>query len=214
MKKTMKKILKSSLMGSLFLMALGILLIFQSEATIVTISYIIGAVLIASGVMAILTFFKQESNNITGMNMVYGVACIVLGILVITNPHAIASVIPVVMGIIIIVNSGTKLQYSLDLKKNKNELWKSTMILAIITTICGIVLIFNPFKGAVFITKIIGTLILLYSVLDIISTITIKNTVNAIHQELEEKVKEAEIVEEKDETKMIKDKEKEENEND
>lgn len=70
------------------------------------------------------------------------------------------------------------------------------MILAFITTICGLILILNPFKGAEFITKIVGILILIYSILDIISTITIKNTVNKIHNAIEENIVDAQIIEE------------------
>ena len=42
MKTLMNKIFKSSILGALALVVLGILLIFESEATIVTISYVIG----------------------------------------------------------------------------------------------------------------------------------------------------------------------------
>lgn len=198
MKKIINGIYKSSVLGSLFLVMLGLLLIFQSEATILTISYVIAGVLIAIGVLALLKFVRQVKNNQdSGMEPVYGIISIVLGIVVICNPQAIASIIPIVMGLLIIINSGTKLQYSMELKKNNNNLWKSTMILSLVTTICGVVLLFNPFKGAVFITKVIGSLILIYAVLDIISTITIKNTVKKIKNAKEE-VKEAQIIETED----------------
>jgi UPF0716 family protein affecting phage T7 exclusion len=73
------------------------------------------------------------------------------------------------------------------------------MIISVITIVCGIMLIFNPFKGAVFITKVVGALILTYAVLDIISTLTIKNTVKQLHEAIAESVndvKDAEIIEE------------------
>ena len=72
------------------------------------------------------------------------------------------------------------------------------MIFSILTMLCGILLIFNPFTGAEFITKIIGILILVYAILDVISTITIRNTVKHIHVAIEEGIAEAEVVEEKE----------------
>ena len=102
------------------------------------------------------------------------------------------------MGLIIIINSGTKLQYSIELKKNNNNLWKSTMVLSLISTLCGVLLIFNPFKGAAFLTRLIGFLILLYAVLDIISTITIKSTVKKIKSAINDGIEEAKIVEVKE----------------
>ena len=47
----MKKMFKSSLLNSIMLVVLGFLLIFESEATIVSISYIIGAIIIVLGVV-------------------------------------------------------------------------------------------------------------------------------------------------------------------
>lgn len=198
MSSIMSKIFRSSLLGSIALIVLGILLIFQSEATIISISYVIGGILIAIGAAAILKYIRNSKTQInTGLDMVYGVVTVILGIIVISSPEAIASIIPFVIGIIIIINSARKLQYSIELKNNENSLWKSTMILAFITTICGVVLVLNPFKGVVFITKIVGTLIVIYAILDIISTITIKNTVKEIHSAIEETIIDAQVIEEK-----------------
>lgn len=202
MKNIINKIFKSSILGALSLVVLGILLIFESEATIVTISYVIGGILVAIGVLALLKFYKEvKDNDDTGMDLVYGIISVILGIVVISNPKAIASIIPIVMGLIIILNSGTKLQYSIELKRNNNNLWKSTMILSLISTICGVLLIFNPFKGAAFLTKLIGFLILLYAVLDIVSTITIKSTVKKIKTAISDGIEEAKIIEVKEKTK-------------
>ncbi|MBQ7790577.1 MAG: DUF308 domain-containing protein [Bacilli bacterium] len=199
MKNIINKIFKSSILGAIALVVLGVLLIFESEATIVTISYVIGGVLVAIGVLALLKFYKEvKDNQDTGMDLVYGIISVVLGIIVISNPKAVASIIPIVMGLIIIINSGTKLQYSIELKKNNNNLWKSTMVLSLISTLCGVLLIFNPFKGAAFLTRLIGFLILLYAVLDIISTITIKSTVKKIKSAINDGIEEAKIVEVKE----------------
>ena len=199
MKTLMNKIFKSSILGALALVVLGILLIFESEATIVTISYVIGGILVAIGVLALLKFYKEvKENDDTGMDLVYGIISIILGIVVISNPKAVASIIPIIMGLLIILNSGTKLQYSIELKKNNNNLWKSTMILSLISTLCGVLLIFNPFKGAAFLTKLIGFLILLYAILDIVSTIAIKNTVKKIKTAINDGIEDAKILEVKE----------------
>lgn len=204
-------ILKSSIINSILLLIFGLLLILQSEATIVTISYIIGGILVALGAIEILKFIKNINGVEKGsIDIVYGIVCVVMGIIVIKSPQAIASIIPFIIGIIIIINSATKLQYSLELRKNENELWLSTLILSIVMTICGVVLVFNPFKGAVFITRIVGAFILVYSVLDLISTLVIKNTYTKIKNTLEENIKDAEIIEEEPKTDSKKKKTKKE----
>lgn len=194
----MSKLFKTSIISSIALVILGLLLFFQAETTIISISYIIGAILIAIGVLSGIRFVGGlNNNNQNELDIIYGIVCVVLGILIITNPTAIASAIPIVVGVIIVLNSVVKLHYSLELKESKNELWKSTMIMSVIMTVCGIILIFNPFAGAVFITKLIGALIVVYAVLDIASTVVIKKTVTKIHNAIEEKIVDAEVVEDK-----------------
>ena len=117
----MKKMFKSSLLNSIMLVVLGFLLIFESEATIVSISYIIGAIIIVLGVVAGLKYVKNINNNSRNeLDIVYGIVSVVLGVVIIKNPHAIASIIPFIVGIIIIINSAAKLQYSIEMKKNEN----------------------------------------------------------------------------------------------
>lgn len=198
MEKLMQKFLRSSLITSIVLIVLGLLLVFESEATIFTISYVIGGILIALGVLAIMNFIKsaESMDDKYNLNIIYGVVTVILGILIITNPQAIASVIPIVIGLGIIISSCTKLQYAFQLKANENELWKTTMVISVISTICGIVLLFNPFEAAVGITRIVGIFIVVYAVLDIISTIAIKNNVKKFHQVIEQTIEDAEIIEE------------------
>ena len=207
MEKLMQKFFRSSLVTSIVLMILGVLLILQSEVTIITISYIIGTLLIALGAIAIIKFVKNV-NSITreDLDIVYGTVTIILGVIVIYNPEAIASIIPIIIGIGIVISSATKLQYAIELKENLSSQWKTTMMISIISAICGVILICNPFKGAVVIMQIIGGFIIVYSILDIISTITIKKNVTAIHNALDGKVEDVEVIEETEAKKKEQDK--------
>lgn len=200
----MQNFFKSSIVTSVLLAALGILLIFESEATIATISYIVGAVLVAAGTFAFLRYLKTNKKGLemSELDILYGVVTIIIGVLVIKNPRVIASIIPLILGIAIIISSAAKLQYSFDLKEQNNDLWKTTMLIAAVSAIFGMVLIFNPFAGAVLLMRIVGGFILAYAILDIISTLIIKKNVSefsiAIVPSKEEKVVEAEVVQEKE----------------
>ena len=202
----MKKFLKSSIITSIILMMLGILLIFQSETTIMMISYIIGGVLVAVGALALIRYVKSgESPAIRNeLDIIYGIVTIVFGVIIIRNYQIIASIIPIVIGIAIIVSSAGKLNYAFQLKASENSLWKTTMVVSVISTICGLILLFNPFKAALGIMKIIGGFIIVYSILDIISTFAIKSSVIKIHKAVEETITDAEIISEDDKKKSKK----------
>ena len=197
MEKLMKKFFRSSLITSLFLIALGLLLIFQSDAVIYSISYIIGGSLIAIGVLAVIKFIQSTNNEQKAeLDIVYGIVSVILGVIVIKNPEAIASIIPAILGIGIVISSATKLQYAFELKANGNHLWKTTMVISLISTLCGIVLLFNPFKALTSFTKVVGIFIVIYAALDMISPFTIKRNVKLFQQTMKEEITEALIVKE------------------
>ena len=202
----MKKGFTSSLITSIILAVLGILLIVATEATIISISYIIGGILILLGFFGLVDYIRKIDTELkTGVDLVYGVVTVILGVLIVMNPKAIASIINYVLGIIIVISSAVKLNYAIQLKGNNNSLWKSTIIFSLITTICGLILIFKPFTGAIVATKIIGAIVLIYAILNIISTFTIRKEVLRLHKALtdannEKITREAEVVEETEET--------------
>ncbi len=200
MERFMKKFLRSSIITSAILIILGLLLIYKSENTIMTISYIIGGILIAIGVLALIRYVRNgESPALRNeLDIVYGIVTVIFGIVIIKNYHAIASIIPAVIGIAIIISSAGKLNYAFQLKSDENRLWKTTMVISIISTLCGVILLFNPFKAAIGIMKIIGIFIIIYAVLDIISTLAIKSSVTKIRKAMEETITDAEIISEDD----------------
>lgn len=200
MENIMKNFLKSSIITSIVLMILGILLIFQSETTIMIISYIVGGILVAAGALALVRYIKnaKEPRLNNELDIMYGIITIIFGLIIIKNYQAVASVIPIVLGIGIIISSAAKLNYAFQLRANKNNLWKTTMIISIISTIFGVILLFNPFKAAMGIMKVIGILIVIYAILDLISTIAIKSSVTKIHKAVEETIADAEIIDEND----------------
>ncbi len=201
MENIMTKLLKSSIWSSIALIILGLLLIFYSELTIVSISYGVGAILIAIGVIALIKYITNINKEIKNeLDIVYGIGTIILGIIVISSPKAIASIIPFVLGVLIVINSTAKIDYSFRLRKQKNNLWVSTLVVSLIALVCGVVLIFNPFAGAEFITKIIGVILVIYAILDIISTVRISKVIKETFKEtdkkeIKDKIPEAEVVE-------------------
>ena len=156
---------------------LGLLLFFKSSVTLMGISYIFGGLIIAIGVLAIVRFISNNHSDISNqLNIVYGIICIISGIFFIEKPEIIGSIIPVVMGIGIIISSSLKIQQSFNLKSLNSSYFFWSFVTALLSLICGVVLLFNPFKGAVIITKVIGIFLVMYAILDICNTIVLKKS--------------------------------------
>lgn len=179
MKVEIKKVIWPSLISSIFLLLLGLLLFFKSGATLIGISYLVGGVLIALGVIAIINFLRNSSKDIfVELNIVYGIVSIVAGIFLVTVPEFIGSIIPIVVGIAVIISSSFKIQQALVLKNLGSKYFAPSIIMAISCLICGVVILFNPFTSAVVVTQIIGLFMIIYAVLDIINSFILKKSSN------------------------------------
>lgn len=177
MKIEVKKTIWPSLISSGVILVLGLLLLFKSSVTLMGISYIFGGLIIAIGVLAIVRFISNNHSDISNqLNIIYGIICIISGIFFIEKPEIIGSIIPVVMGIGIIISSSLKIQQSFNLKSLNSSYFFWSFVTALLSLICGVVLLFNPFKGAVIITKVIGIFLVMYAILDICNTIVLKKS--------------------------------------
>ena len=177
MKIEVKKTIWPSLISSGVILVLGLLLFFKSSVTLMGISYIFGGLIIAIGVLAIVRFISNNHSDISNqLNIIYGIICIISGIFFIEKPEIIGSIIPVVMGIGIIISSSLKIQQSFNLKSLNSSYFFWSFVTALLSLICGVILLFNPFKGAVIITKVIGIFLAMYAILDICNTIVLKKS--------------------------------------
>lgn len=177
MKIEVKKTIWPSLISSGVILVLGLLLFFKSSVTLMGISYIFGGLIIAIGVLAIVRFISNNHSDISNqLNIIYGIICIISGIFFIEKPEIIGSIIPIVMGIGIIISSSLKIQQSFNLKSLNSSYFFWSFVTALLSLICGVILLFNPFKGAVIITKVIGIFLVMYAILDICNTIVLKKS--------------------------------------
>ena len=206
MKVEIKKVIWPSLLSSIFLLLLGLLLLFKSSETLVGISYLVGGVLIALGVIAIINFLRNKSRDIfIELNIVYGIVSIVSGIFLVTVPEFIGSIIPIVVGISVIISSSFKVQQALVLKNLGNKYFLPSLIMAIICLVCGVVILFNSFKSAVVVTGIIGIFIIIYAILDIVNSFILRKSsnisveiINNINEHKSKKTNTAKVVKEVD----------------
>ena len=75
------------------------------------------------------------------------------------------------MGVCILISAYSKLQYVLQLSKYTNEKNRGMLLAAIVTFILGIVLIFNPFRAAKWMIRLVGICIAFTGASDLITGI-------------------------------------------
>lgn len=186
MKNMFRKMFTLSIFSSILFIVIGMLLFFKPGDTLKTISYVIGGLILVFGIFGIARFTKDEKKGFN-FDLMYGILSLIAGLIIIFNPEALASIIPIILGIWIVINSGLKVQYSFYLKDGVSKKWLVNLILSLITLTCGIVLLFNPFKAASYVAQAVGLFIMVYALIDLIQSFIIKDKVKEV-------VKDASIV--------------------
>ena len=200
MEKIIKSIVKSSIFTSGILILLGLLLFIKSDDTIVAISYLVGGAIIILGILAFINFFKKKNSDfVSSFDIIYGMITVVFGIFILSNPKMVATIIPFIIGGWVLIKSSFKIAYAIELKNVENVIWKNVLVNYIISELVGVIMIFNPFKTSVVVFKIIGAAIIVYAILDIISTIQLKKNVD----EFSEKVGNSSMISDEEDTTIV-----------
>lgn len=175
MKKAFQKVIYSSIVSSLLFLALGIfLMIFPGTANEMT-GYILGTLIIISGINAIVKFFlNQSALRFFDFEFAFGILSILAGLLVMFHPLAFTSAITVGLGLWMIVYSTIKMQYAFALRVYHSPSWILTLIIGITTLMLGLLVIFNPFEGQLLLTRVIGIFVSFYAILDIVECLLLK----------------------------------------
>lgn len=189
-----KKMNITSILFSIIFILIGSFLLARPEDAIHLVSYALGIILIAWGVISVVSFFTdKESQNYLEFGFILGVFVLIFGIIILVKPDTIASIIPLLLGIWMLINGVTKLSYSLTLNNNKSAL--SSIIISLIIVLLGILLIINPFQGAQKLVQILGISILVYSLLDLIECFSIKRVIKKSKKLENKNVIDAEYIE-------------------
>ena len=145
----------------------GIVAIKYPLNTTITVAYIIGFLMIFSGISSIFYFVSLRHLSGSGIILLYGIVSTICGIIIISNLLISAAVIPYFVAIFTIVRGAVSITSSIDLKKNGYDKWGWTLFSGILTIIAGIILTFNPLLGTVYLSVVLGCGLILYGIITI-----------------------------------------------
>jgi uncharacterized membrane protein HdeD (DUF308 family) len=144
-----------NILWAILTIAVGVVLImFPGTAIDITIK-VIGAILVVAGVTGVVLAIRGQ-----GAYQVYtmggAVVSIVGGVICLVQPGIIKSILPLIMGIIILITGLLNIVNAFSAKKAGASKWLVSLILAIITVICGVVILLNLNGTADLLVCIIG----------------------------------------------------------
>ncbi len=158
----------SGILRALAAIGIGLVMIFDNEAS-VTVVKVIAAFLLASGLVSLVYgFIRNKKDGVLPLMAVNAVVDLILGLLLFLNPVWVAGFIVTLIGILLILFGGIQL-FALAGTLSLLGAGFSTLILSICAVIGGAFLLFNPF-GERIMSICAGSFLLLYGVSELISS--------------------------------------------
>lgn len=168
-----------SIIFDLVIILLGVFFILKPYSGLRGCEIAFSVVLLLSGISAIFDSTTKKVMHIFNFSLIYGVLSLIFGLLIIINPLALANIVTICFGIWMVLSGILKISYAVNLKSGKEEAWSVTFAIGLVTTLVGILLVFNPFIEF-YITQVVGIFVVLYAALDLTNSILFKKRTKEI----------------------------------
>ena len=135
-------------MISVLLILGGAAMSFVADMKAVFFAYLAGAAFLVSGLYLVLKYFiKQEYRRVSNYDFSFGVMLMILGIVALVRAEGIAELISVCAGLLMLVNAVIFLQYTVQLKILKAEVWWIiTLVVTVLITLASLETLIGFFK--------------------------------------------------------------------
>ena len=189
MLKKLNKYINFSIVISALLMVLGIVIFVYPNFSLKVFSYGISLVLILFGIYLIMIDNKSKGFSLLVDFSLFGITLLLLGIVLLIYPSTLAVLIPIFLGMWFITNGIIKLKFTSLLADVSDYSWILSLIMSILSIVCGILFIVNPLDGAEVIVSFVGILLFVYSLSDIVDMCIFKKNINVIKKNIKDGLK-------------------------
>lgn len=182
----MKNYSKASIIISACLMiAVGIVVLFNPRATLVSLSMIIGVFMLVSGVLSMIFYFSAARGALgAGTVLFAGVSDLVIGLMFLNHGWFIAEILTFAVGLWLTVFGVERFIRAFDLKKLGYSNWWLTLIIGAACAVLGALSMLTPLTGAILVSVVVGVGFIAYGVAQLVILHIIKNADgNIVHFE-------------------------------
>lgn len=190
MKEALKHVKWQSLVSSVIYIVIGLFLLIYPDQVADVICYLMGIGLIVYGAILIISYFAMDVRDTLYRNdFVRGIVWALIGILVITQKDVVKSIIPFLLGIFIVASGFLKLQDAVDAKRLGSGKSTSYLIMALISIVLGLIILFNLIKATDMLYRFIGIGLLYSGISDLYFTFKLSAKINAFAKEAKKAAK-------------------------
>lgn len=139
----------------------------------VGISWAIGVLAVAEGVLALVGVFRKDQALPRGWMIAYAVLSLVFGLLAVLNPVSMAASFVMVMGFWFVVAGAMRITFAVRVRKEIDNEW-SLILSGVLGIVLGGLLLFMPIAGLVLAVVWIGVAALVYGLLQIFAAFRLR----------------------------------------
>lgn len=174
MEKVLNKLMIGSIIMSAILALLGIVLLVVPDISWMITSYTLAVLLIVGGIYLLFFGYKDVLGIRVFDGVTPGIISFLLGLIIFLRPIALATLVPLILGVWFITTGAIRIRLAMSLRIVKDEMWLVTLLMALLTLTCGLLLIFNPLTSILLLTQVVGIITIIYALADIIDVVIFK----------------------------------------
>lgn len=153
---------------SVLFCVLGVVLLFTPGVSALWIGRLLGIGLILFGAIKLVGYFSRDLFRLAFQyDLAFGLLLMVLGIVTLSHPGDALSFLCVMFGIPVLADGLFKIQIAMDSRQFGIRNWWLVLVLAALTCVVGMVLVFRPMTGVRALTALMGLSLLCDGVLNL-----------------------------------------------
>ena len=153
---------------SVLFCVLGVVLLFTPGVSALWIGRLLGIGLILFGAIKLVGYFSRDLFRLAFQyDLAFGLLLMVLGIVTLSHPGDALSFLCVMFGIPVLADGLFKIQIAMASRQFGIRNWWLVLVLAALTCVVGVVLVFRPMTGVRALTALMGLSLLCDGVLNL-----------------------------------------------
>ena len=152
---------------------LGAVLIAVPELSAAVLGTVCGVLLIVFGIVRLTGYFSRDLYRLAFQyDLPFGILLIVLGVILLIHPAGLMNFICITFGIFILSDGLFKIQIATEARSFGIRNWWLILVLAVLTGICGLTLMFRPGEGSSLLMVLLGITLLAEGILNFSTVLT------------------------------------------
>ena len=158
---------------SVLFCVLGVVLFVLPAVSVAWIGRLLGIGMMVFGVVKLVGYFSRDLFRLAFQyDLPLGILLIVLGVIMLTRPDSLMTFICVSTGLYILTDSLFRMRISAEARRFGIREWWLILALAIVTAVCGLLLLIRPGDGSRLLVVLLGISLLAEGIMSLSTVLT------------------------------------------